>query len=151
MNALTHGNQLERLEALQHGLGSLFTPSPVHDPEARAKPLAVPRWAPVADIHEDDREYRLTVELPEVKDEDGKVSAEFKDRVLTVHLTKKHESIPQPEKVVDEITAWWQQALGTSAVLGQASNRPPPEPSAPTVTLVWTTADEKGTLSPGDH
>ena len=29
----------------------------------------------------------------------------------------------QQEEVVDDITAWWQKALGTKAVLGQASNR----------------------------
>ncbi|HEY5910649.1 MAG TPA: hypothetical protein VJA21_08610 [Verrucomicrobiae bacterium] len=37
----------------------------------------------------------------------------------------------QHEEVVDEITAWWQKALGTKAVLGQASNRPPPGPRPP--------------------
>lgn len=33
---------------------------------------------------------------------------------------------------MDEITAYWQKALGKKSVLGQASNRPPARPSAPT-------------------
>jgi hypothetical protein len=44
----------------------------------------------------------------------------------------------QQGEVVNEITAWWQKALGTKAVLGQASNRPPPGPRAPIPELLWT-------------
>jgi hypothetical protein len=39
---------------------------------------------------------------------------------------------------VNEITAWWQKALGKKAVLGQASNRPIPGQNAPTPKLLWT-------------
>jgi len=45
---------------------------------------------------------------------------------------------PQQEEVVDEITVWWQNKLGTKAVLGQASNRPPAGPKAPIPELLWT-------------
>jgi HSP20 family protein len=57
----------------------------------------------------------------------AEVSTEFKDSLLTVHLAKRQNNEPQQEEVVDEITAWWQKALGTEAVLGQASNRPSPD------------------------
>lgn len=43
---------------------------------------------------------------------------------------------------MDEITAYWQKALGKTSVLGQASNRPPPRPRAPE-------PDHLGTKSPG--
>ena len=148
MNALTRWNQLKQLEALQHGLGSLFTPSPVHGQEAQEEPLAVAEWAPLVDISEDDKEYRIKAELPEVKKEDvkvtaeegtltimgerkfekeekgrkyhrveraygsfvrsfslpadanpAKVSAEFKDGVLTVHLVKDEKAKPQHVEV----------------------------------------------------
>ena len=140
---LTRWNQLRQLEALQHGLGSLFTASPVQGQEAREEPLAVAEWAPLVDISEDDREYLIKAELPEVKREDvkvtaeegtltitgerkfekeegkkyhrveraygsfvrnfslpddvspAKVSAEFKDGVLTVHLAKTEKARPQ--------------------------------------------------------
>jgi HSP20 family protein len=76
MNALTRWNQLKELEALRHGLGSLLSRSPVQLPEGQEEQIAVPEWAPLVDISEDDKEYRIKVELPEVKREDVKVTAE---------------------------------------------------------------------------
>ena len=144
MNALTRWNQLKELEALRHGLGSLLNRSPAQWPEGQEEPMAVAEWSPLVDISEDDKEYLIKVELPEVKKEDvkvtaengtltimgerryekedknkkyhrveraygsfgrsfsfpddaspGKVSAEFKDGVLTVHLAKDEKSKPQ--------------------------------------------------------
>jgi len=71
MNALTRWSQLKQLEALQHGLGSLFTRS-----EGQEEPMAVAEWAPLVDISEDDKEYLIKAEMPEVKREDVKVTAE---------------------------------------------------------------------------
>jgi len=148
MNTLTRWNQLRQLEALQHGLGSLFSRSPVHLPEGQEEQIAVPEWAPLVDISEDDNEYRIKVELPEVRKEDvkvtaeagtltimgerkfeqeetgrkyhrveraygsfgrsfslpadaspAKVSAEFKDGVLVVHLVKDEKAKPQHVEV----------------------------------------------------
>ena len=148
MSTLTRWNQLRQLEALQHGLGSLFSRSPAQWPEGQEEQIAVPEWAPLVDICEDDKEYLSKAELPEVKKEDvkvtaeegtltimgerkfekeekgrkyhrveraygsfgrtfslpddaspGKVSAEFKDGVLTVHLTKTEKAKPQQIEV----------------------------------------------------
>jgi HSP20 family protein len=148
MNTLRRLNQLRQLEALQHGLGSMFSRSPVHLPEGQEEQIAVPEWSPLVDISEDDQEYRIKVELPEVKKEDvkvtaeqgtltimgerkfeqeekgrkyhrveraygrfgrsfslpddaspAKVSAEFKDGVLTVHLVKDEKAKPQQVEV----------------------------------------------------
>jgi HSP20 family protein len=106
--------------------------------------MRVAEWSPLVDISEDDKEYLIKAELPEVKKEDvkitmedgtltvsgdrkyekaengkkyhrveraygtfgrtfslpddaspGKVSAEFKDGVLTVHLAKDEKAKPQ--------------------------------------------------------
>ncbi len=148
MNALTRWHQLKELEALRHGLGSMFSRSPVHVPEGQEEQIAVPEWAPLVDISEDDKEYRIKAELPEVKKEDvkvtaqegtltimgerkfekeekgrryhrveraygsfgrsfslpddvnpAKVTAEFKDGVLTVHLMKDEKAKPQQVEV----------------------------------------------------
>ena len=132
MNTLTRWNQLRQLEALQHGLGSLFSRSPAQWPEGQEEPMAVAEWAPLVDISEDDKEYLIKAELPEVKREDvkvtaeegkkyhrveraygsfgrrfslpddaspAKVSAEFKDGVLTVHLLKDEKAKPQHVEV----------------------------------------------------
>src|SRR5438034_3621880 len=76
MNASTRWNQLKELEALRLGLGSLFNRSPVQWPEGQEEPLAVAEWSPLVDISEDDKEYLIKAELPEVKKEDVKVTAE---------------------------------------------------------------------------
>jgi len=110
--------------------------------------MAVAEWAPLVDISEDDQEYLIKAELPEVKKEDvkvtaeegtltitgerkfakeekgkkyhrveraygsfernfsfpddanpAKVSAEFKDGVLSVHLAKTEKAKPQQIEV----------------------------------------------------
>ena len=148
MNPLIHWNQLKELEALRHGLGSLFSRAPAQWPEGQEEPLAVAEWTPLVDISEDDQEYLIKAELPEVKKEDvkvtaeegtltimgerrfekeqkgkkyhrveraygsfgrsfslpddaspAKVSAEFKDGVLSVHLAKTEKAKPQQIEV----------------------------------------------------
>jgi HSP20 family protein len=89
MNALTRWNQLRQLEALQHGLGSLFSRSPAQWPEGQEEQIAVPEWAPLVDISEDDKEYLIKAELPEVKREDVKVTAE--EGTLTITGERKFE------------------------------------------------------------
>ena len=148
MSALAQWNQYRELEALRHGLGSLFGRAPVRLPEGQEEQITVPEWAPLVDISEDDKEYLIKAELPEVKKEDvkvtaeegtltimgerkfeneekgrkyhrveraygsfgrsfslpddaspAKVSAEFKDGVLTVHLAKTQKAKPQQIEV----------------------------------------------------
>ena len=90
MNTLTRWNQLKQLEALQHGLGSLFSRSPAQWPEGQEEPMAVAEWSPLVDISEDDKEYRIKVELPEIKKEDVKVTAE--EGTLTITGERKFEA-----------------------------------------------------------
>lgn len=147
MNPLKRWNHLKDLEAFQHNLDSLLQYSRVQ-PESQEEPLAVTEWSPLVDISEDDKEYRIKAELPEVRKEDvkvtaeegtltimgerkfeqeeksrkyhrvervygrfgrtfslpddaspAKVSAEFKDGVLTVHLMKDEKAKPQQVEV----------------------------------------------------
>ncbi len=151
MNAITRWDQVKELEALRHGLGSLFGRSRVHLTEGQQEQITVPEWAPLVDISEDDKEYLIKAELPEVRKEDvkvtaeegtltimgerrfekeekgkkyhrveraygsfgrtfslpddaspGKVTAEFKDGVLTVHLLKTEK--PKPQQVEVKVT-----------------------------------------------
>jgi len=89
MDALTRWKQLRELAALQQGLGSLYGRSPVHRPEGQEEQIAVPEWAPLVDISEDDKEYLIKVELPDVKREDVKVTAE--EGTLTIMGERKFE------------------------------------------------------------
>ncbi|MHC1765719.1 MAG: Hsp20/alpha crystallin family protein [Verrucomicrobiia bacterium] len=96
MNALTRWNQLRQLEALQQGLGSLFNRSSAQWPEGQEEPLAVAEWAPLVDISEDDKEYLIKAELPEVKKENVKVTAE--EGTLTITGERKFEKEEKGKK-----------------------------------------------------
>ena len=89
MNTLRNWNQLRQLEALQQGLGSLFTRTPAQWPEGQEEPLAAAEWAPLVDISESEKEYLIKAELPEVKREDVKVTAE--EGTLTITGTRRFE------------------------------------------------------------
>jgi HSP20 family protein len=95
MNALKRWNQLRELEALHHGLSSMFGRAPALGPEGQEEQIAVPEWAPLVDISEDDHEYLIKAELPEVKKEDVKVTAE--EGTLTIMGERKFEK-EQPGK-----------------------------------------------------
>ena len=89
MNTLAHWNQYRELEALHQSLGSLFSRSPVPRPEGQEEPMRVADWAPVVDISEDNQEYLIKAELPEVKKEDVKIT--MADGMLTITGDRKFE------------------------------------------------------------
>jgi HSP20 family protein len=148
MNTLNRWNWLKDLETLQHNLDSLLSRSPTHRSERQQELTGLAEWSPVMDISENDKEYLIKAELPEVKKEDvkvtaqagtltimgrcnfereekgknhhrvepaycsfgrtfwlpddaspSKVSAEFKDSVLVVHLVKGEQAGPQQVEV----------------------------------------------------
>ena len=107
MNTLTRWNQLRQLEALQHGMGNLFSRSTAQWPEGQEEPLAVAEWAPLVDISEDDKEYRIKAELPEVKKEDVKVTAE--QGTLTIMGERRFE-----KEELSEISDGWHERLRNS-------------------------------------
>jgi HSP20 family protein len=152
MNALTQRetgkwNPFKEMELLQNRLASLFDPSvermPVIGEQHTGSPNAA-EWSPSVDIAEDDKEYTIKAELPEVQKEDvavtlengvlmlrgerkfekeekgkryhriersygsfmrsfvmpedadeSKVSAEFKDGMLKVHVAKSEKAKPK--------------------------------------------------------
>jgi HSP20 family protein len=96
MNTLTRLNQLREMEALRHGLGSLLDRSPAQRPGGQEELMAVAEWAPCVDISEDDTEYLIKAELPEVKKEDVKVTAE--EGTLTIMGERKFEKEQKNKK-----------------------------------------------------
>jgi len=136
------------METFQHNLDSLLRHSSTLHPGTQPETVAAPEWSPLVDISEDANEYLIKAELPEVRKEDvkvtaeagtltimgerkfengeqgkkyhrveraygtfgrtfslpadaspAKVSAEFKDGVLTVHLVKDEKAKPQQIEV----------------------------------------------------
>jgi len=90
MNLLYSRNQLKEIEAFQHRLEA-FWPGSIPKPEIQGEPMAmaVTEWSPLVDISEDDKEYRIKVELPEIKREDISVTTEA--GALTVMGERKFE------------------------------------------------------------
>src|SRR5712664_1978321 len=87
MNQLMRWNPFKEMDELQDRLATLFGRLPPHrDQEER---LTIARWAPLVDIIEDDKEYLVKAELPEVRREDVKVSVE--NGVLTIRGERKFE------------------------------------------------------------
>jgi len=84
MNALAQWNQLNELEDPQQSLGSLFSRSCVH---WREQHLRVPQRVPLVAVSEDARGYVLKAELPQVKQEDVKITLE--DGTLTITGDRK--------------------------------------------------------------
>ena len=82
MNAITRWDPFRELDELQNRLSTLFGRAPIRINGSKDEALAVAEWAPVVDIVEDDNEYLIKAELPEVKKEDVKVTVQ--DDVLTI-------------------------------------------------------------------
>ena len=58
--------------------------------------ITLPEWTPLADITEDDREYVIKAELPELRKEDVKVTVE--NGVLTISGERKFEKEEKKKK-----------------------------------------------------
>ena len=91
MNALTRWNPFREMEDAQRRMSSLFDWSPFRRGNLTAEDenITVPEWAPLVDIAEDDKEYLIKVELPEVQKDDVKVTVE--SGTLTISGERKAE------------------------------------------------------------
>jgi HSP20 family protein len=78
MNTLTRWNPLREMEDMQRRMSSLFDWNSFRrgslTPEEEN--ITVPEWSPLVDIAEDEKEYLIKVELPEVQKDDVKVTVE---------------------------------------------------------------------------
>ncbi|MBA3848384.1 MAG: heat-shock protein Hsp20 [Opitutus sp.] len=83
-------NPLREMEEMQNRMAALFSPDPLRiiDPNREEK-LSATEWIPPVDITEDDREYLIKTDLPEMKKEDVHVT--FEEGVLTITGERKAE------------------------------------------------------------
>lgn len=96
MNTLTHWDPLKEIEGLQSRLSTLLGRSPVGRKNGEEESITVAEWAPLVDITEDDKEYLIKAELPEVKKDEVKVSVEH--GVLTITGERKFEKQEKNKK-----------------------------------------------------
>jgi HSP20 family protein len=91
MNGLTRWNPLREMEDLQRRLSSLFEWTPLRRGSLAPdeENISVAQWAPLVDIAEDEKEYLIKVELPEVQKDEVKVTVE--GGTLTISGERKAE------------------------------------------------------------
>jgi len=88
MNMLTRWDPLKEMDELHRRLNTLLSLSPRRGGDEK-ETMTVAEWMPTVDIIEDDKEYVIKAELPEVRKEDVKVTVE--NGVLTLSGERKLE------------------------------------------------------------
>jgi HSP20 family protein len=95
MNTLTRWDPFKELDVLQNRFGTLFGRLPPRT-ESGKELMTVAEWVPLVDITEDEKEFVIKAELPEVKKEAVKVSVE--DGVLSISGERKIEKEEKSRK-----------------------------------------------------
>jgi HSP20 family protein len=95
MNTLTRWEPFREMEDLQNRLSTLFGRMPMRRGNGKES-ITLPEWTPLADITEDDMEYVIKAELPELRKEDVKVTVE--NGVLTMSGERKFEKEEKKKK-----------------------------------------------------
>jgi HSP20 family protein len=94
MNTLTLWNPFRELDEVQNRLGSFFTGLPRFGNGNGGPKLA--DWSPKVDITENEKEYLVKADLPEMKKEEIKVNVE--DGVLSISGERKAETEEKSKK-----------------------------------------------------
>jgi len=96
MNAVTRWDPFKEMEESQNRLARIFGLTPARLPNGGKESMTITEWAPSVDISEDDKEYLVKADLPEVKKEDVKVTVE--NGVLTITGERKFEKEEKDKK-----------------------------------------------------
>ncbi|HET9368427.1 MAG TPA: Hsp20/alpha crystallin family protein [Candidatus Udaeobacter sp.] len=96
MQALTRWEPLREMEDFQNRLSTLFG-RPVRRTDGHGREdITLADWMPLADITEDEKEYLIKAELPELRKEDVEVTVE--NGVLTISGERKFEQEEKKKK-----------------------------------------------------
>jgi len=89
MNALMRWDPFKELDDLQNRLSTVLGRAQVRKEGSKDEAMTVAQWAPLVDIVEDENEYLIKAELPEVNKENVKVTVQ--DDVLTITGERRYE------------------------------------------------------------
>jgi len=95
MNALSRWNPVRELEEFQNRVLSAFRPGSGRHGNGEES-LAMSDWSPLVNITEDEKEYLIAAEIPEVNKEDVKVTLE--NGILTITGERKVEKEEKNKK-----------------------------------------------------
>jgi HSP20 family protein len=96
MNTLITWNQLREMEEAQNRVTRFLGGFPTRRGIGETHSLAVADWSPEVDISQDEHEYLLKADLPEIKKDDLRVTVE--DGILCVSGERKSEKEDQKRK-----------------------------------------------------
>jgi HSP20 family protein len=86
----------KELEEMEKRLSSFFSHGPSTINGDKNEALTVAEWSPLVDISEDDKEYIIKAEVPEMKKEEIKISVH--DDVLSISGERKYEKEEKGKK-----------------------------------------------------
>ncbi len=91
----TRWNPFKEIEDLEKRLSGFFGRTPVSGGDKR-EAITVAEWSPLVDISEDDKEYLIKAEVPEMKKEEIKINVH--DDVLAISGERKYEKEEKNKK-----------------------------------------------------
>lgn len=91
----TRWDPFKELEEMEKRLATFFGRVPLRF-ETEKEAMTVAEWSPLVDIAEDEKEYLIKAELPEVKKEDVKLT--IQDNVLSISGERKYEKEEKGKK-----------------------------------------------------
>lgn len=96
MNPLTRWDPFKEMEATQSRLARIFGLAPGRVANGDRESMTTTEWAPSVDIVEDEKEWVVKADLPEVKKEDVKVTVE--NGVLAITGQRRFEKEEKDKK-----------------------------------------------------
>lgn len=91
----TRWNPFKELEEMEKRLSSFFGRTPVATGDKK-EAITVAEWSPLVDISEDEKEYVIKAEVPEMKKEEIKINVH--DDVLAISGERKYEKEEKSKK-----------------------------------------------------
>jgi len=89
-------NPFKELGEMEKRWSSIFGRAPRVGTRDNKEAITVTEWSPLVDISEDDREYVIKAEIPEMKKEDIKLNVH--NDVLTITGERKYENADKSKK-----------------------------------------------------
>lgn len=89
-------NPWKELAQMERRLSTMFGRPSVATNGEQKEAISVAAWSPLVDITEDDKEYVVKAEIPEMKKEDIKINV--KDDMLTISGERKYEKEEKDKK-----------------------------------------------------
>jgi HSP20 family protein len=96
LSKLTRWDPIREMAEIQNRFANLMGQAPIRLQENGEEALTSSEWVPAVDIMEDDKEYAIKAELPEVRKDDVKVSVE--NGLLTISGERKFEKEEKNKK-----------------------------------------------------